>query len=102
MDPVDRRLGVARRLHREDVVVLVLEVTGAIVTTVAVSRTDDYLAAHTDADPLVALTEGFQSAFLAVAILAAIGVALALLFLGRHGVPQEQLGVEPSSAPASD
>ena len=71
-------------------------------TTVAVSRTDDYLAAHTDADPLVALTEGFQSAFLAVAILAAIGVALALLLLGRHGVPQEQLEVEPSSAPASD
>ena len=26
MDPVDGRLGVARRVHREDVVVLVLEV----------------------------------------------------------------------------
>jgi EmrB/QacA subfamily drug resistance transporter len=87
----------------------------AVVTTVAVSRTDDYLAANADANPLVALTEGFQSAFLAVAILAAIGVALALLVLGRpRGVPQEQLAVltvsslapcpeaEPSPAPAGD
>jgi MFS family permease len=73
----------------------------AIVTTVAVSRTDDYLAAHTGANPLAALTEGFQSAFLAVAILAGIGVALALLLLGRSGgAPQEQLELEP--APATD
>src|SRR6202020_1751108 len=28
--PVDGRLGVARRLHREDVVVLILEVTGLV------------------------------------------------------------------------
>jgi EmrB/QacA subfamily drug resistance transporter len=87
----------------------------AIVTTVAVTRTDDYLAANTGANRLVALTEGFQSAFLAVAILAGIGVALALLLLGRpRGVPQEQLAVltvssmapcpevEPSPAPAGD
>jgi EmrB/QacA subfamily drug resistance transporter len=87
----------------------------AIVTTVSVSRTDDYLAANADANPLVALTEGFQSAFLAVAILAAIGVAFALLLLGRpRGVPQEQVAVltvssltpcpdaEPSPAPATE
>jgi MFS family permease len=87
----------------------------AIVTTVAVSQTEDYLAANTGANPLVALTEGFQSAFLAVAILAGIGVALALLLLGRpRDVPQEQLAVltvsslapcpevEPSPAPAGD
>jgi EmrB/QacA subfamily drug resistance transporter len=87
----------------------------AVVTTVAVSRTDDYLAANADANPLAALAEGFQSAFLAVAILAAIGVALALLLLGRpRGVPQEQVAVltvsslapcpdaEPSPAPAGD
>jgi EmrB/QacA subfamily drug resistance transporter len=75
----------------------------AIVTTVAVSRTDDYLATNTDANPLVALTEGFQSAFLAVAILAGIGATLALLLLGRpRGVPQEQLELEPSPAPSSD
>jgi EmrB/QacA subfamily drug resistance transporter len=73
----------------------------AIVTTVAVSRTDEYVAANADANPLVALTEGFQSAFLAVAILAGIGVALSLVLLGRpRGVPQEQL--EPFPAPAGD
>jgi EmrB/QacA subfamily drug resistance transporter len=87
----------------------------AVVTTVAVSRTDDYLAANAETNPLVALAEGFQSAFLAVAILAAIGVALALLLLGRpRSVPQEQVAVltvsslapcpdaEPSPAPAGD
>ena len=73
----------------------------AIVTTVAVSRTEDYLATNTAANPLVALTEGFQSAFLAVAILAGIGVALALSVLPRRA-PQEQLELEPSPVPAGD
>jgi hypothetical protein len=74
-----------------------------MVTTVAVSRTDDYRATNTDANPLVALTEGFQSAFLAVAVLAGIGVALALLLLGRsRGVPQAQPELEPAPAPAGD
>jgi urea transporter len=69
-----------------------------MVTTVAVSRTDDYLATNTDANRLVALTEGFQSAFLAVAVLAGIGVALALLLLGRpRGAVQELL--EPAPVP---
>jgi EmrB/QacA subfamily drug resistance transporter len=72
----------------------------AIVTTVAVTRTEDYLASNTGADRLVALTEGFQSAFLVVAILAGIGVALALLLLGRPRVPEEQLELETSPAPA--
>src|SRR5262245_6247808 len=87
----------------------------AIVTTVAVTRTDDYLAAHAGANPLTALTQGFQSAFLAVAILAAVGVALALRLLGRpRTAPQEHLTVltvsslapcpevEPTPAPAGD
>src|SRR5262249_48166477 len=77
----------------------------AVVTTVAVTRTEDYLAANTGANRLVALTEGFQSAFLAVAILAGIGVALALLLLGRpRTVPQEQLDVltVSSSAPGPE
>jgi hypothetical protein len=70
----------------------------AMVTTVAVSRTDDYLATNTDANPLVALSEGFQSAFLAVAVLAGIGVALALLLLGRpRRAVQERL--EPAPVP---
>jgi hypothetical protein len=47
------------------------------------------------------LTEGFQSAFLAIAILAGIGVALALLLLGQpRGLPQEQL--EAAAVPAGD
>jgi EmrB/QacA subfamily drug resistance transporter len=62
----------------------------AIVTTVAVSRSDDYLATNADASPLVALTEGFQSAFLACVVLAAIGVALALLLPGRPRTARQQ------------
>jgi EmrB/QacA subfamily drug resistance transporter len=55
----------------------------AIVSTVAVSRSEDFLAANEGASPLVVLTEGFQSAFVACVVLAGIGVALALLLLGR-------------------
>ena len=73
----------------------------AIVTTVAVSRSEDYLAANDGANPLVALTEGFQSAFLACALLAGIGAALALLLLGPpRRVPQKQVELEPCPAPA--
>jgi EmrB/QacA subfamily drug resistance transporter len=55
----------------------------AILTTVAVSRSDDYVAANDGANPLVVLNEGFQSAFLALVVLAGIGVALALMLPGR-------------------
>jgi MFS family permease len=55
----------------------------AIVSTVAVSRSADYLATNQGADPLAALTEGYQSAFVACAVLAGIGLALALLLPGR-------------------
>jgi EmrB/QacA subfamily drug resistance transporter len=55
----------------------------AIVTTVAVSRSRDYLAANEGANPLVVLNEGFQSAFLACVVLAGIGLTLALLLPGR-------------------
>jgi EmrB/QacA subfamily drug resistance transporter len=75
----------------------------AIGTTVAVSRSDDYLAANPGANPLVALNEGFQSAFLAGVVLAGIGMALALLLLrSPRGAASEQLELEPSPAPASD
>ena len=65
----------------------------AIVSTVAVSRSQDYLAANKGANPLVALTEGYQSAFLTCAVLAGIGLALALLLPGRprkaaHELPE--------------
>ena len=71
----------------------------AIVTTVAVTRSENYLAANEGADPLVALNEGFQSAFLACVVLAGIGAALALLLLGRPGrAPHEQLEAAPAQA----
>jgi EmrB/QacA subfamily drug resistance transporter len=73
----------------------------AIVSTVAVSRSEDFLAANEGANPLVVLNEGFQSAFLACVVLAGIGVALALLLLGGpRKAPQERL--EPAPATAGD
>ena len=68
----------------------------AIVSTVAVSRSQHYLAAHQGASPLLALTEGYQSAFVACAVLAGIGLALALLLPGRppkaaHELPEPVL-----------
>ncbi len=70
----------------------------AIVTTVAVSRSEDYLAANEGANPLVVLTEGFQSAFVVCVVLAGIGVALALLLLGRpRKVPHERLDPVPAT-----
>jgi hypothetical protein len=71
----------------------------AIASTVAVSRTDDFLASNAGADPAVALTEGFQSAFWACVVLAGIGVVLAIL-LRRPSRPAEQL--EPAASPARD
>jgi EmrB/QacA subfamily drug resistance transporter len=69
----------------------------AVVTTVAVSRSEDYVAANESANPLVVLNEGFRSAFLACVVLAGIGVALALLLLGRpRKVPQERLETVPA------
>jgi EmrB/QacA subfamily drug resistance transporter len=51
----------------------------AIVSTVAVSRSEDYLAANPGADPLAGLTEGFGSAFLACGVLAVIGLVLTVM-----------------------
>jgi EmrB/QacA subfamily drug resistance transporter len=73
----------------------------AVVATVAVSRTGDYLAANANASPLVALTEGFQSAFLAVGVLAGVGLVLALLLLGPpRRATRERL--EAAAAHAAD
>jgi EmrB/QacA subfamily drug resistance transporter len=67
----------------------------AIVSTVAVSRSEGYEGAN----PLVGLTEGFQSAFVACVVLAAIGVALALLLLGRpRKAPQARLEPVPATS----
>jgi MFS family permease len=73
----------------------------AIASTVAVSRSEDYLVANEGANPLIALNEGFQSAFLVCVVLAGIGLALALLLLGPgRRTPQQRL--EPAPAPAAD
>jgi EmrB/QacA subfamily drug resistance transporter len=74
----------------------------AIVTTVAVSRSQDYLAANPGASPLVALTEGYQSAFVACAVLAGIGLALALLLPGRPRKPAHELPEPVLAAGARD
>jgi EmrB/QacA subfamily drug resistance transporter len=72
----------------------------AILTTVAVSRSDDYLAANDGANALVVLNEGFQSAFLALVVLAGIGIALALLLLGRsQKATQERTEAVPIPVP---
>jgi hypothetical protein len=70
----------------------------ALTTTVAVSRSDDYVAANHGANPLVVvLNEGFQSAFLACVVLAGIGLALALLLLRRpQKAPQQRFEAVPA------
>ncbi len=65
-----------------------LTITGALVLLVYAVRplrspAQDYLAADNSANPLVVLTEGYRAAFLACAVLAGIGLALALLLPGR-------------------
>jgi EmrB/QacA subfamily drug resistance transporter len=72
----------------------------AIVSTVAVSRSQDYLAANPGASPLAALTEGYQSAFVACAVLAGIGLVLALLLPGRppKAAPEQPEPVLTTSA----
>jgi len=70
----------------------------AIVTTVAVSRSEHYLAGHKGANPLAVLTVGYQSAFLACAVLAGIGLALALLLPGR---PPKAAHERPEPVPAA-
>jgi EmrB/QacA subfamily drug resistance transporter len=72
----------------------------AIATTVALSRSEEYLASNEGATPLVVLNEGFQSAFLACVVLAGIGLALTLLLLGRpREAPQERLEAIPAPVP---
>jgi EmrB/QacA subfamily drug resistance transporter len=73
----------------------------AIVSTVAVSRSENFLSANEGANQLVVLTEGFQSAFLACVVLAGIGVALALLLLGPpRKAPLERLEPVPATGAA--
>jgi EmrB/QacA subfamily drug resistance transporter len=70
----------------------------AIVSAVAASRSAGYLAAHQGAHPLVVLTAGYRSAFVACAVLAGIGLALALLLPGR---PPAAAHERPEPVPAA-
>jgi hypothetical protein len=63
----------------------------AILSTVAVS------GAH-GADPLAALTNGFQSAFATALIFAAAGVAFATVLLGQLRLPAPAGAAEPAAA----
>jgi EmrB/QacA subfamily drug resistance transporter len=69
----------------------------AIVSTVAISRTDDFIAEHGAGNGPLALTEGFQSGFVACTILAGVGLFVSLLLLGRprraHGEQLEPVQV---------
>jgi EmrB/QacA subfamily drug resistance transporter len=55
----------------------------AIVTTVALSRSQAYSAAHRGAAAVQALTTGYHAAFAACAVLCVIGFAVALVLPGR-------------------
>ena len=68
----------------------------AIVSTVAVSRTEDVLRAGSG-DRLFALNEGFQSGFLACLVLAAIGLVVTLLLLGRAPAAPRLEVAEPAA-----
>jgi len=70
----------------------------AIVSTVAVARSAGYLAAHHGASPLAVLTDGYQSAFVACAMLAGIGLVLALQLPGRPPKAAHEL---PEPVPAT-
>jgi EmrB/QacA subfamily drug resistance transporter len=74
----------------------------AIVSTVSVTRTDDFIVENGSGNLPLALTEGFQSAFLACAILAGIGAALALLLLGRPRAAAQEEQLQPAPAPSGD
>ena len=71
----------------------------AAVATVSVTRTKDFFASNGNADPLLGLTNGFQSAFLACSLIAAAGVVTALTLLGRPRIAAE---LQPATVPAGD
>jgi EmrB/QacA subfamily drug resistance transporter len=71
----------------------------AVVSTIAVSRTDDFVAENGTGDMALALTEGFQAGFVACAVLAGIGLVISLLFLApRRGTALEPLEAQPAAA----
>ena len=74
----------------------------AIVSTVAVSRSERLPGGQRRREPARRADEGFQSAFVACAVLAAIGMALALLLLGRPRKAARELPEPVPAASAAD
>jgi predicted MFS family arabinose efflux permease len=75
----------------------------AVLSTIAVSRTEDAMAAHPGISPAVALTKGFDDALLVGGAFAAVGMLLAALLIRRSRSPVASSvdGVE-RAAPAAD
>jgi EmrB/QacA subfamily drug resistance transporter len=76
----------------------------AILSTIATNRTDSVFASGVH-DAKVALTEGFQAAFLAGGVIAAIGALLALVLISsedsrRMAEEAEEGGASPAITPA--
>jgi EmrB/QacA subfamily drug resistance transporter len=70
----------------------------AALSTIASSNTDDALASGTALPN--ALVDGFTAAFVAGAIIAALGILASLTLIRRHELEQPVPAVEPASAPA--
>ena len=69
----------------------------AIVSTVSVTRTKDFLSANPHAGELAGLTHGFQAAFLASGILAGLGAIAAVTLLGRRETSRTREQLEPAT-----
>ena len=65
----------------------------ALLSTIAVSRSEDVLAAHPTLSPAAALTEGFGDALLAAAALALVGALLAAVLI-RSSAPARTAAAE--------
>jgi len=70
----------------------------AALSTIASSRTDDALASGTAVPS--ALVDGFTAAFVAGAIIAALGILASLTLIRRHELEQPVPAVEPVAEPA--
>jgi EmrB/QacA subfamily drug resistance transporter len=71
----------------------------AVVSTVAVSHTEDFVAQNGSGNMALALTDGFQAGFVACVALAGIGLVVSLLLLGpRRGAAAEMLEPQPTAA----
>ena len=74
----------------------------AVLATIANSRTDDLVASGGSSGLTNALNEGFQSAFLAGAGIAALGLVLTLVLIrGRDSRAHVELGARPQEQPAN-